>query len=171
MRRFRLLAAFVAVGIAAMLVMPAPASAAAVHTGHRHTTEVLRIWHPPVSPTSVSGSGLGTVRTYFTPMTVNGSAVGGGYMTGTLTTVAADAASQIEWRTSNLVFVMDASNVNQVVVGGVLPYSSTSAVLGIGQTFVRPVLGGSGAYAYVTGYVASVNRGADGWLHVFHLRS
>lgn len=160
----RLLAVLLAV--VATVGLTAPATA--VPADKRGDKQVVRVWHAPVTPTTISGSGLAAVRTYFTPITVDGVATGG-YLTGTLTTVAYEASTDTEWRTSNLVFVMGAL-ADQVVVGGVLTYPPASATLTTGTPYVRPVLGGAGAYAGARGYVTSVNRGADGWLHVFHLR-
>lgn len=149
-------------GAVAALAVPMGASAAS-----QSKSEIVRVWHPPVTATSVTGSGLGTIRTYFTPTTING--VAGGLMTGTLTTTAINATAGFEWRTSNLVFVMDTPQ-SQLVVGGALTYPTGASTFSAGTTDVRPIIGGSGRYDGATGYVTSTNNGANGWLHVFHVR-
>jgi hypothetical protein len=144
----------------------APAHAQApAKTFKERTVEVL---HPAVTPTAVVGSALGTVRTWFTPMTVNGASAPGHYMTGTVTTVAVEPSDGSEWRTSNLVFVFG-SEPDQLVVGGVSTYPSTSATIAVGSQTVRPIIGGSGRYNGARGQVVSTNLGADGWTHVFRV--
>lgn len=154
---------------AVMGLLPAGASHAAPAGDSRADTRVVRIWHAPVGPTLVQGSGLGAVRTFMVPTKVNGKANAGNYLTGTLTTVAVGLPDDQELRASNLTFVVR-SQANQLVVGGVSNYPTQAGVLAIGETTTRPVVGGSGIYAGARGYVLSTNRGDAGWLHEFHLR-
>ncbi len=150
---------------ALLLALPTPAKAD-VRSGTQH--EVVRIWHAAVVPTSVEGTGLGTVRTWFTPTLVNGVSAPDQYMTGTLTTVAIDASAGVEWRTSNLVFVVGGLR-NQLVVGGASTYPAGGATIAPGTKAIRPVIGATGAYKGMTGYVVTTNLGERGWDHVFHL--
>lgn len=168
MRTLRtMLATLLIGGLALTTAVPAAASDTSSAAGKPRST-LVRIWHPPVTPTAVLGSGLGTVRTWFTPTTVNGRSAAGQYMTGTLTTVAVDATDGTEWRTSNLVFVVGGEE-NQLVIGGVSVYPVTSSTIATGTQTVRPIIGGSGKYNGARGYVRTTNLGAGGWLHVFHV--
>ncbi len=151
------------VGIVMTLSVPAAAADGA------NAEVVVRIRHAAVTPIHVSGTGIGSVRTFFVPTSVNGRAAPGDYLTGTLTTVAVDAERGTELRTANLVFVVG-RQANQLVVGGVSTYPATSATLPVDHPAVRPVIGGSGRYDGARGYVVSTNLGEKGWLHVFHVR-
>lgn len=146
---------------AAALVMPSPALA-------KGNTEVVRVYHQAVNPTNVSGSGVGTVRTFFIPMAVNGKAADNQYLVGTLTTFAENVQDGLEVRGSNLTFVFG-EEANQIVVGGISLYPPAGSTLAAGTKTVRPVLGGSGEYEGATGQVISQNLGAQGWTHVFRL--
>lgn len=129
---------------------------------------IVTVTHGAVAPTLVQGDGLGSVRIFMIPTVVAGKSGPSYYLTGTLTTVAVGLAGDQELRASNLTFVFGAE-ANQIVVGGVSLYPSSSATLATGQRTIRPVVGGSGTYNGARGYVVSTNRGADGWIHVFHL--
>lgn len=152
----------------ALLVIGGVGAAQAAAPAQTFKDRTVRVWHAAVTPTAVVGSGLGTVRTWFTPISVNGVSAAGQYMTGTLTTVALNPADASEWRTSNLVFVVG-DEANQLVVGGVSIYPAVSATIAAGATTTRPIIGGSGRYNGARGHVVSTNLGADGWSHVFHL--
>ncbi|MFM8896800.1 MAG: hypothetical protein ACKOE2_15900 [Actinomycetales bacterium] len=128
----------------------------------------VTVTHAAVAPTLVQGEGLGAVRTFMIPTTVKGKSGPAYYLTGTLTTVAVGMPNDQEVRASNLTFVFG-NEANQIVVGGISLYPSSSATLSAGQKTIRPVIGGSGTYDGARGYVVSTNRGADGWTHVFHL--
>lgn len=129
----------------------------------------VTVYHQPVTTTSVTGTGLGTVRTFFVPTAVNGKSADGQYLTGTLTTVAQGLPGNEEVRASDLIFVF--GNVeNQLVVGGAAIYPAAGATLAPGTRVVRPVIGGSGIYAGAVGQAISTNLGANGWTHVFKIR-
>lgn len=162
MRIFRALGALL-VGVLALTVVAAPAQAA----GNPHHL-VVKVYHQALVPTSTNGSGLGTVRTFYAPMAVNGIAANGQYISGTLTTIAQGLPDNMELRSSNLMFVFG-SEKDQLVVGGLSVYASAGATIAPGVSTVRPVVGGSGKYKGATGEVISTNLGANGWTHVFHL--
>lgn len=128
----------------------------------------IQVTHGAVAPTLVQGEGLGAVRTFMIPTTVTGKAGVDYYLAGTLTTVAIGMPGGQELRASNLTFVFG-GEANQIVVGGVSSYPTTSATLATNQKTVRPIVGGSGTYNGARGYVLSTNRGADGWTHDFYL--
>lgn len=156
-----------AVAVIALTGFLAPAiapSAAAAPSNER----IVKVTHAAVAPTLVQGEGLGAVRFFLVPTTVNGKSGPKNFMTGTLTTVATGVDGDQELRSSNLAFVFGAE-ANQIVVGGISLYPSSSATLATGQRTVRPVIGGSGTYNGARGYLVSTNLGADGWSHVFHL--
>ena len=148
---------------AVAIVGLAPASTAAAGK-----TEIVRVYHEAVQPTSIQGSGVGAIRTFFIPMAVNGSAADNQYLSGTLTTLVEGMPNGQELRASNLVFVFG-DEANQLVVGGVSLYAPAGATLAPGQRTIRPVLGGSGTYEGATGQVVSTNLGANGWTHIFRI--
>lgn len=153
--------------LAPLLVVSAVLVAAPAQAAPRESVTV-RVYHQAVSPITVTGSGIGTVRTFFVPLAVNGRAADDQYLTGTLTTLAQGLPGGQEIRGSNLTFVLG-SEADQIVVGGISYYPSAGATLAPGQKSTRPVLGGSGAYAGARGEVISTNLGANGWTHVFRL--
>lgn len=126
----------------------------------------VRVYHQAVNPIAVSGTGIGTVRTFFIPIAVNGTAADGQYLAGTLTTLDTAMLGGQELRTSNLTYVFGAEK-DQMVVGGVSLYPPAGATIAAGQTTIRPVVGGSGKYSGARGQVVSTNMGANGWTHVF----
>lgn len=159
MPALRLVAAALAVLLGLSFVGAAPASA-------KERQSTLTITHAPVTPTSITGSGLGTLRTYYAPTTVTGRNSRSGYMSGTLTTIATGLVDGQEARAANLVFVVG-SEPNQLVVGGLSLYSTDGNTLLSGQSTVRPIIGGSGIYSGARGSVTSTNLGDAGWRHVF----
>lgn len=135
---------------------------------HADSTQIVRVYHQAVTPISTVGTGIGTVRTFFTPIAVDGKSADGQYLTGTLTTFAPNVKDGLELRGSNLTYVFGAEE-NQLVVGGVSLYPPSGATLAPGQRTVRPVVGGSGIYEGATGQVVSVNLGPNGWTHTFRI--
>ena len=162
MRISRVVAVLATSVIALAATVPAQAAPANKPT-------VVTVYHQAVNPIAVSGSGIGTVRTFFIPLAVNGKAADGQYLAGTLTTLDTAMPDNQELRTSNLTFVLGAE-ANQIVVGGISLYPPAGATLAPGQTTTRPVLGGSGTYEGARGQVVSTNLGTNGWIHVFKIR-
>lgn len=148
--------------IAALVASAAPAEGA---------TDVQRVtvYHQAVDPISIAGSGIGTVRTFFAPIAVDGTAQDGQYFTGTLTTLATGLPGDQEVRASNLIFVIG-DEANQLVIGGISLYPAAGATIATGTRTTRPIIGGSGDYAGAAGEVITTNLGADGWTHVFLIR-
>ncbi len=161
MGKFRL--AVTCVLALALLVVAAPSHAA------DRSTQTIRIYHEAVSPISVVGSGVGTVRTFFIPMAVDGVAANDQYLAGTLTTFAENVTAGMELRGSNLTFVFG-DEADQIVIGGISLYPPATATLAAGSRTVRPILGGSGRYFGASGQVVSTNLGANGWTHVLRIR-
>jgi hypothetical protein len=128
----------------------------------------INVYHQAVSPISVTGSGVGTVRTFFIPMAVNGKAANDQYLAGTLTTFAENVTGGLELRGSNLTFVFG-KEADQLVVGGISLYPPAASTLAANSKTVRPVLGGSGKFSGARGQVISTNMGDRGWTHVFKI--
>ena len=152
------------IGLMALVGLATPAQAAP-----KSGITTVTVYHQPVVPTAVTGSGIGTVRYFSVPMAVNGVAANGQYLTGTLTTLDVGIPGGQEIRGSNLIFVFGASD-HQLVVGGIAIYPAAGATLADGARVVRPVIGGSGKYAGAAGQAISTNLGAKGWTHVFKIR-
>ena len=164
MPKFRILTASVAAALtfSIALVAGAPAATAA------EKPLVVVVTHAPLAPTAVVGSGLGTVRTFYVPIRVDGKASPGSYLTGTLTTVATGLESNRELRAANLTIVVGKDD-NQLVIGGLSAYPADGSTLAPGQQATRPVIGGSGIYDGARGSVVSTNLGERGWRHVFRV--
>jgi hypothetical protein len=100
------------IGLMALVGLATPAQAAP-----KSGITTVTVYHQPVVPTAVTGSGIGTVRYFSVPMAVNGVAANGQYLTGTLTTLDVGIPGGQEIRGSNLIFVFGSSD-DQLVVGG-----------------------------------------------------
>lgn len=153
------------VSLAAALML---AGASSTSYAAERTVTTINVYHQAVSPISVSGSGIGTVRTFFIPMAVNGKAANDQYLSGTLTTFAENVSGGLELRGSNLTFVFG-NEADQLVVGGISLYPPAASTLAANSRTVRPVLGGSGKYSGARGQVISTNMGERGWTHVFKI--
>ena len=162
----RIARAFLA-SVFALACIAGVASPASATGGKPHET-LLHIWHAPLTPSAVIGSGLGTLRTYFVPTAVEGKSNDGQFLSAQMTTVAVDVPGNQELRESSLIFT-DKGEADQILVRGVASYPAQGGVLQPGQKTVRAIIGGTGKYAGARGYVVSVNNGPDGWLHTFHL--
>lgn len=163
MRNLRSLSV-VLVAIVALLGLASPAQAAT-----KAGLITVTVYHQPLVPTAVTGSGIGTVRYFTVPIAVNGVAADGQYMTGTLTTLDTGVPGGQEIRASDLNFVFGTSS-DQLVVGGIAIYPAAGATLAEGARVIRPVIGGSGKYAGAAGQAISTNLGSKGWTHVFKIR-
>lgn len=161
MKIIRVLAVVAIASVALLGAVPAQAS-------HKSKHEIVNVYHQAVSPIATTGSGIGTVRTFFTPIAIDGMAADGQYLTGTLTTLAQGLKDNQELRGSNLTFVMG-EEADQLVVGGISLYAPAGATLAPGARTIRPVIGGSGDYKGARGQVVSTNLGANGWTHVFDI--
>ncbi len=134
-------------------------------------TKVVKVAHGPVTLPLVdaapAGPSVGDLRTVWTPLTRPGRKRVVGYLTGSLLTVAVDRPTDgRELRTSNLVFVVGMA-ADQIVVGGVASYPSSAPTVGRRTVTVRPVIGGSGAYAGARGWCRTVHHANGRWTHTF----
>jgi len=132
------------------------------------TTKIV-VTHGVIAPSATIGSGLGTVRTFYIPTTVDGVDAADQYLTGTLTTLAEGINGDQEIRSSNLVFVLG-DEKNQIVIGGISLYEPAGATLVPGVQTTRPIIGGSGIYKGATGEAISANFGDQGWSHELYVK-
>jgi len=143
--------------------------AAVAFIANQRPLTTVTVTHAVVTPTSTIGAGVGTVRTFFIPINVDGVDAVDQYLSGTLTTLSDSVNGDEELRSANLVFVFG-DEANQLVVGGISLYPPAGSTIAVGAETVRPVVGGSGIYAGATGEAISTNLGDEGWSHVFHIR-
>jgi hypothetical protein len=143
--------------------------AAVAFIANQRPLTTVTVTHAVVTPTSTIGAGVGTVRTFFVPINVDGVDADDQYLSGTLTTLSDSVNGDDELRSANLVFVFG-DEANQLVVGGISLYPPAGSTIAVGAETVRPVVGGSGIYAGATGEAISTNLGDEGWSHVFHIR-
>jgi hypothetical protein len=129
----------------------------------------VEVTHGPVTALLVDGGpegdSPGDVR-YFSIETA--STHGAGRLEAILSTTGVDVPEPTtEVRIGQLIFTFAQG---QISVLGASVYPSADSTIALGDTTVRPVVGGSGEFAGVTGWSEST-RNADGtWTHVLHLR-
>ena len=155
----------VATVVALALIGPTTATAAPA------ATRVVEVAHGPVTLPLVdaapAGPSVGDLRTVWTPLTRPGRNRVVGSLTGSLLTVAVDRPTVgRELRTANLVFVIGRP-ADQIVVGGVASYPSSAPTFGRRTATVRPVIGGSGAFAGARGSATTVHLANGRWTHTF----
>ena len=155
----------ISLAVAPLLVL---VGASSTSFAAERTVTTINVYHQSVTPISITGTGVGTVRTFFIPMAVNGKAANDQYLAGTLTTFAESVTGDLELRGSNLTFVFG-KEADQLVVGGISLYPPAASTLAANSKSVRPVLGGSGKYSGARGQVISTNMGERGWTHVFKI--
>ena len=119
-----------------------------------------------VLDSGIAGSTRGDQRFFHVPAT----SPDGGLLTGSLTVVAPDKPKiGEELRRSDLVFQFGAVE-DQMVVGGVAVYEIADPTLALGKVVIRPILGGSGAYAGAAGWVETTHNADGTWVHIFHYK-
>lgn len=131
---------------------------------------IVSVTHGPVTATLVDGGPAGTspgdVR-YFSIVT--GGDGGAGRLEAILSTTGVDVTQKgTEVRTGELIFSFG-DGAGQVTVLGASVYPSAGSTIAEGTSTVRPVVGGSGAYAGVTGWCESFHNADGSWRHVLHL--
>ena len=85
-----------------------------------------------------------------------------------ITTGIDDPEPNDEIRISNLIFVFGLG-VDQVVVNGSGFYPAAGPTIDLDSTLIRPVTGGSGAFAGTSGWAETRHFPDDSWEHTFHL--
>lgn len=166
LRRTALVIPALAIALVALLA-PQAAQADDRPTRDRMTSTVV-FRHGVVTPTGTQGSGLGMVRFWTIPGTVDGRPGVAATLIGTLTTIALDPAQNRDVRASNLILVVGGEQ-NQLVIGGLSVYPADGSTLAPGTKTIRPIVGGTGLYNGARGSVVSENLGAQGWIHTFRI--
>ncbi len=156
----------VPVALAALLLL---VLAGCTPAGPRERT--LAVTHGPVTATLVdaapTGASAGDQRFF---SIVTGGDGGPGRLEAITSTTGIDVPQKgTEIRISELIFTFGAGS-DQVTVLGASVYPSGGSTIAEGTTTVRPVVGGSGAYAGVTGWCESIHNADGTWRHVLHLQ-
>jgi hypothetical protein len=86
-----------------------------------------------------------------------------------MTTTGIVAGTADEYRDTRIIFSF-ANPADQLILEGVAVYPGANSVLKPATTTIRPLIGGSGAYAGATGWVDSTHNADGTWTHVFHIR-
>jgi quercetin dioxygenase-like cupin family protein len=143
-------------------------AASSAHDGDGTT---LTVTHGPVTialanPQS-DGHQLGDLRVTSLPIADEAGAPVG-RLDSTLTTVGIDAPKPgDEVRISTLIFSFGDGS-NQIVVNGTALYPKAAPTIASSTTVVRPITGGSGAYAGAGGWAETEHRADGTWRHTFH---
>ena len=145
------------------------ALAACTSAGPRE--RMVTVTHGAVTATLVDAAPTGTSpgdQRYFSIVT--GGDGGAGRLEAILSTTGIDVPQKgTEIRTGELIFAFG-SGEDQVTVLGASVYPSAGSTIAEGTTTIRPVVGGSGIYAGVTGWCESVHNADGTWRHVLHLK-
>lgn len=117
-----------------------------------------------------SGPSVGDTHSYTGPVYQPGSRTKVvGRMTGTGTTAAVNVpVPGQELRTVNLAFALP-NLANQIAVGGVASYPTTSATLALATVTIRPITGGTGRFAGARGWLRTTHFGIGHWRQEFHV--
>jgi hypothetical protein len=141
---------------------------AACSSGGRTVT----VTHGPVTLEYVdlgkTGPSLGDERVTAIATAIDGG--GTGRLDAVLTTTAIDAPNKgDEIRIGHLVFTFGTAG-DQIVVDGTSAYPASSPTIAQDTSTIRPIVGGSGAYAGARGWAESFHLADGTWRHVFHLQ-
>ena len=133
----------------------------------------VTVTHGPVTLEYVdlgaAGPSLGDQRVTAVATTVEGA--GAGRLDAVLTTTAVDTPNKgDEVRIGHLVFTTG-RGPDQVVIDGTSAYPAAGATIPANTSTVRPIVGGSGAYAGARGWAESFHLADGTWRHVLHLDS
>jgi len=135
------------------------------------TDRVVSVSHGPVKLvyTDLGPAGPSVGDTYSANVPAKGPGGQAARVVGTLTTVAEDTPTKgKEIRTTKLVFIFANPN-DQIEIGGASVYAATAPTRPKASTTIRPIVGGSGAYAGATGWAESIHYANGNWVHRFHL--
>jgi quercetin dioxygenase-like cupin family protein len=140
--------------------------------GAESATSVWTVAHGPVTTTLVTqgsdGHRLGDLRVVSIE-TTDADGTPSGRIDATLITTAIDVPNPgDEIRISELVFSFG-DEADQIVIGGSARYPAAGSTIEIDSSTVRPILGGSGAYAGARGWVVTTHLADDSWTHEFHV--
>lgn len=132
----------------------------------------ITVLHPPTPDpvllaVSPGESSVGDVRLFnFPAETSDGDPVTIDWI---MTTTALDTpAADVETRLSSASLSFGSHN-DQLILEGIALYPGADAVLAVGDTSLRAIVGGSGRFAGATGQVASTRLDDGSWRHVITL--
>jgi hypothetical protein len=153
-------------------LVAAIACSALILTGFSLKGRTVTVTHAAITATYVDlgapGASVGDLRLFEIPTSIMGGK-GTGRMDATMTTTGMNVPEPgSEIRIAQLVFTFGREQ-DQIVVTGTGVYPVAGAVLAEDTTTVRPVVGGSGAYAGANGWCESTHFADGTWRHVFHL--
>ena len=133
---------------------------------------IVTVTHAEVSGKLVDlgdpGASVGDVRLFEIATAVEGEQTTG-RLDATLTTTGEnvpDLGSEV--RIGKLVFAFGAGT-DQVVVEGSSVYPAAGATIQVSTSTIRPITGGSGAYAGARGWCETTHFADGTWKHVLHL--
>jgi hypothetical protein len=92
-----------------------------------------------------------------------------------LTTSVDVPAAGDEVRMSRLDFILDrdpaspAAGPDQVIVSGSGYYPGDQSTIAVGKSLIRPIIGGSGAYAGATGWADTMHLEDGSWRHTLYI--
>ncbi|MFO1539578.1 MAG: hypothetical protein ACKOTZ_03890 [Chloroflexota bacterium] len=128
-----------------------------------------------VSPGS-DGHRLGDLRVLPATELYDADGLTIGHLNALLVTTSVDyPAVGDEVRMSRLDFVLErdaespAGGGDQVIVSGSGYYPGDQSTIAVGAVLVRPIIGGSGAYAGATGWAESDHLDDGSWRHTLHI--
>jgi hypothetical protein len=130
----------------------------------------ITITHGAVTPVGVipgPSDAVGTVRLFHAATQLEGG--GAGTMDATMTTTSVDSPTAgAEARVTMLNFTFG-NGADQLIIQGSAMYPSEGSTIRVSDTVVRPVVGGSGAYAGARGSAETTHLPDGSWKHVFRL--
>ena len=140
--------------------------------GSAGSEKVVTVLHAAVTATLVdagdAGSSPGDSRLFEIATTVEGASTTGRLDAVLLTTGVNIPAAGDEVRIGTLVFSFG-EGTDQVVIEGVSAYPGTGSTIAANTSTIRPIVGGSGAYANARGWAESFHNADGTWKHVLHL--
>jgi hypothetical protein len=156
-----------------LLILPALAAAIVVPVSLAASSQpsVVIVSHGPVklvyTDLGASGPSVGDVHSANVP--ARGPGGKPARVLGTLTTVAENTPARgREIRTAKLVFLFSRP-ADQIEIGGASVYSSVAQTRPKRSTTIRPIVGGSGAYAGASGWAETIHFANGSWEHRLHL--
>jgi hypothetical protein len=155
-----------------VVLLAAAVCTALVLSGFSLKGRTVTVTHAAVTATYLDlgapGPSVGDERLFEMPTFVRAGKITG-RMDAIMTTTGENVPEQgAEIRSTQLVFTF-AREEDQLVVAGTATYPAAGATLAQDTATVRPIVGGSGAYAGAGGWCESTHLTDGTWRHVFHL--
>lgn len=143
-------------------------------SGNDERDFVFSVFHGAVTSVLANpdsdGHQLGDLRVVSLPTEFD-SGRGAGRLDATLITTSIDTPDpNDETRISNLIFVFGLG-VDQITVNGSGFYPGAGGTIDLDSSLIRPITGGSGAFAGATGWAETRHFPDNTWEHTFHLQT